>query len=140
MRNETISTRCRDIQANAVGASLSSGYLRVYSTPKPESADAAAEGDPLATLRFANIAFNLAVDGRIISTPLIPDTNTHGGGDAVWFRASAESGEAIFDGTVGLADSDNEGNLNIHESLTVHPGGEFHVGSVAYRVAPKDVA
>lgn len=133
MRETKVSTFAINLQADAVGVSLDGGYLHVYGDAKPSTADDATASTPLATLRFGIPAFNPAVNGVILSLPLTPDTNTTGGSDAVWFRASTISGDHVFDGTVGLTGGD-EGNLNINESLTVQPGGELHVGSIAYRV------
>jgi hypothetical protein len=133
MRETKVSTFAVNLQADAVGSSLDDGYLHVYGDAKPASCDIAPADIPLATLRFGLPAFNPAVNGVILSLPLTPDTNTSGGKDAVWFRASTVSGDSVFDGTVGLTGGD-EGNLNINESLTVQPGGELHIGSVAYRV------
>ena len=135
MRDARVSTAARDIQANAIGAALANGYVRVYPAGcRPESVDEAVTENALATLRFADVAFNPSVGGLILSLPLIPDLNTTGGADSSWFRASTEDGVALFDGSVGIKGSADEGNLNFNESLTVQPGGEMHIGSVSYRV------
>ena len=125
------STAAVNAEANAVGAMLSNGYLRVYGGDKASSADDAPSGLPLAELRFAEAAFGPAVDGLITSYPLAPDMNTVGGADATWYRTFAEDGVTpVFDGTVGLAGC----NINLQPSVTVHPGGELHIGSISYRV------
>jgi len=130
MRELRISTLAANAEANAIGALLSNGYLRIYPAPKSLSADDAVLVPHLAELRFAEIAFNDAVDGVIASLPLLPDTNTAGGGEAAWFRAFTEGEESVFDGTVGLLGYD----INLQKSTSIHPGGELHISSIVYRV------
>jgi len=130
MRELRISTLAANAESNAIGALLSNGYLRIYPAPKSLSADDAVLVPHLAELRFAEIAFNDAVDGVIASLPLLPDTNTAGGGEAAWFRAFTESEESVFDGTVGLSGHD----INLQKSTAIHPGGELHISSIVYRV------
>lgn len=134
MRDSRVSTAALNIEANAVGAALSNGYLRVYGGVKPANIDDATLEPVLAVLRFAETAFNPAVGGLILSLPLVPDLNTAGGGDATWFSASTVDGDVLFDGTVGKAGGEEQYNLAINESTTVHPGGELHIGSVSYKV------
>lgn len=125
------STAAVNAEANAVGAMLSNGYLRVYGGDKAASADDAPGGLPLAELRFAEVAFGPADDGLIISYPLLPDMNTVGGGDATWYRTFAADGVTpVFDGTVGLTGC----NVNLQPTVKVHPGGELHIGTISYRV------
>jgi hypothetical protein len=132
MRDTRCSTLSVNAQADAVGALLNGGFLRIYGGQKPADADALVLGDPLAVLRFAPHAFRLAEEGVITSMPITPDTNTLGGGEPTWFRACAPNGDPVFDGTVGRSDC----NLNIPGDgpLIVHAGGEFHVGSITYVV------
>ena len=125
------STVAVNAQANAIAALLSNGYLRIYGADKATSADTAPSGAPLCELRFAADAFRSAVAGVITSNPIAPDMSTAGGGDATWYRTFMADGiTPVFDGTVGTADC----NINIQPSVTVHPGGEFHLASISYNV------
>lgn len=125
------STVAVNAEANAIAALLSSGYLRIYGGDKALDADTAPVSAHLSELRFAADAFRPAIDGVITSNPISPDMSTAGGGDASWYRTFASDGvTAVFDGTVGAADC----NINIQPSVTVHPGGEFHLASISYRV------
>lgn len=129
-----ISTKTANVEADAVGSLLNNGYLRIFGGVKPIDGDGAIADSPLATLRFAQIAFRAAVDGVISSYPIAPDMNTAGTGEPTWFRAFTASGEPVFDGTVGRSGC----NLNIPGDagipLIVHAGGEFHVGVITYSI------
>lgn len=131
-----LSTACVNAQANATGALLSNGYLRVYGGEKPAGADVDPGSDPLAELRFAEVAFRPADGGIIVSNPIAPDMNTSGGADATWYRTFAADGVTpVFDGTVGLSGC----NVNLQPSVKVHPGGELHIGTISYRVRKESV-
>jgi hypothetical protein len=126
-----ISTVAANAEANTIATLLSNGYLRVYGGDKPASADDVTASPPLAELRFAEVAFRPAEGGIIVSNPIAPDMNTAGGADATWYRTFSEDGVTpVFDGTIGLTGC----NINLQPSVTVHPGGELHIGSISYRV------
>lgn len=127
-----VSVAVANAQADLVGALCNGGYLRVYGGFKPSSADEVAPGAALATLRFAAEAFRPAENCQIQSNPIMPDENTEGSGEATWFRAFMADGVTpVFDGTVGTANA----NINLSPSAVVHNGGEFHIGSITYRVS-----
>ena len=127
-----VSDAVANAQADLVGAQCNNGYLRVYGGIKPATADDAAPPTALATLRFAAEAFRPAVNRQIQSNPIAPDMNTEGTGEATWFRAfKADGVTPVFDGTVGTANA----NINLSPSAMVHNGGEFHIGSITYRVS-----
>lgn len=101
------STATINAKAEAVGALLSGGYLRIYDGARPATAD-----DPvttqtlLAELRFGTPAFGAAVNGTITATPITQDSAADAAGTATWYRALKSDGTtAVQDGSVGTADA-----------------------------------
>lgn len=128
MRDSKVSIMAANAQADAMGALLNGGYLRIYGSVKPADADVPETAEALAELNFQPVAFRPAENGEVVSYPLDPDTNTRGGGEATWFRAFTEDGRPVFDGTVGTAECD----ITLMNSAMVHPGGELHVSVIRY--------
>ena len=122
-----------NVQAAAVGALLDNGILTFYGGARPASVSEHPGSPPLAILHFASPAFGEPDGGVIQSLPLVPDTNTTGGAEATWFRASLADGEPAFDGTVAVAGAD----INLTATALIPPGGELHIASITYRV-PKE--
>ena len=95
-----------NVQADAMGASLNNGYLKLYGGEQPEDADTATSETVIATLRFGAEAFDAAVDGVITAKALTADTNA-AGGTATWFRTYRSDGTTGgWDGSVGTNDED----------------------------------
>lgn len=138
MLKTRISTATADVTADAVGALCNNGYVRVFGGIQPEDGDDTALESALAVLRFPAVAFRPSIGGVIQSNPLIPDLNTAGTGEPTWSRAYREDGVTpVFDGSVGASGCNINVATNNGAPLVVHPGGEFHVATISYRVARK---
>ena len=115
-------------QAAATGALCNSGYLRLYTAPRPTLADDAATGTLLAELRFAATAFGSPIDGVITANPITAEDAALADGTAAWFRALSSDGTtAVFDGNVGLMDADL-----ILPTVTVSVGLRIEIDSLIY--------
>jgi len=115
-------------QASATGALCNSGYLRLYTAPRPALADDAATGDLLAELRFAATAFGSPISGVITANAITAEDASLAEGTVAWFRAfSADGTTAVFDGNVGTSDS----NL-ILPTPTVSVGLRIEIDSLTY--------
>lgn len=110
-----VSIFARNAELNALAALASKGSIRLYTGNQPLTADTPATGIALATLTFADPAFEPAQDGRIKAKPITADPSAKGGGTAGWFRIYAADGKALWDGTVGLKGA----NMNLN-SLTIN--------------------
>lgn len=135
MLKTRVSTATADVEADAVGALCSNGFLRVFGGAQPDDGDDAAPGVALAELQFSAAAFRPAVAGVIASNPLTPDLYTTGGGEPTWFRVfQADGATPVFDGSVGTANCNINVATNNGAALIIHPGGEFHLASISYSV------
>ena len=115
-------------QAAATGALCNSGYLRLYTAPRPTLADDAATGTLLAELRFAATAFGSPIDGVITANPITAEDAALADGTVAWFRALSSDGTtAVFDGNVGLMDADL-----ILPTVTVSVGLRIEIDSLIY--------
>jgi hypothetical protein len=103
----TYAMEARNARADALGALLNSGYLRLYSGAKPAGPDTAITDQTLlAELRFGATAFGAAANGVITANALTGDAAANAGGTAAWFRALKSDGSSpVIDGTVGTADA-----------------------------------
>ena len=102
-------------KADAVGALLNNGYLRIFDGSRPATADTAVSGQTLlAELRFNATAFGAAVAGVATANAITQDSSADATGTATWFRALKSNGTSpIFDGEVGTSGADL--NLNTVE-------------------------
>lgn len=116
-----VSILAANAQANAIGALSARGWLRFYSE----------EGAELAALRLGENAFQEAIDGRIYSNPIQPDTNAAGGNDAARFMVQTEDGQDVFGGSVGLENSNSD--YEFKNSTYIHPGSEVHAAGLSYQ-------
>lgn len=115
-------------QAAATGALCNSGYLRLYTAPRPALADDAATGSLLAELRFAATAFGSPLAGVIAANAITAEDAALNDGTAAWFRAfSADGTTAVFDGNIGTSDA----NL-ILPTTTVSVGLRIEIDSLTY--------
>lgn len=95
------STDSATAKATAVATLLNNGYLRLYTSPQPASAEVAITTQTLlAELRFADPAAASAVDGIVTFDTLTPAIPAVGDGTATWFRCLTSGGAVVFDGTV----------------------------------------
>lgn len=115
-------------QASATGALCNSGYLRLYTAPRPALADDAATGTLLAELRFGVAAFGSPLAGVITANAMTAEDAALADGTVAWFRAFSSDGTtAVFDGSVGTADA----NL-ILPTTTVSVGLRVEIDSLTY--------
>lgn len=103
--NTQLSNIAVNVQADALGALLNNGYLRLYSGSQPATADTALAGNTLlAELRFGATAFGAAVGGLLTANAISADTSADNTGTASFFRALKSDGSTVvMDGTVGTA-------------------------------------
>lgn len=113
------------------------GYLRIYSSTQPATADAAfnsaAPNDQvlLAELRFSATAFGSAVNGVATAAAITADSSANNTGTATWFRVLDGGGvdvtDNVFDGTVGTSGAD----LNLNTTAIV-AGAQVSVTALTY--------
>jgi hypothetical protein len=117
-----------NIEADAISAALSSGFIRMYDGVKPVNGDTAVGAQTkLAEGRFGVTAFPPASAGELSGSVLLVGLT---GGDATWFRALRSDGTTvIFDGTVGLSDC----NINL-ETVTIVLNAQVDVSELKYSV------
>lgn len=120
--NPKFTNLAANTHADAVGALLNTGYLRIYSGTQPATADTALSGNTLlAELRFNATAFGAAVAGVATANAITSDTDADATGTATFFRAFKSDGTtAVMDGSVGTATSDaiiNSAAIQIHAQV-----------------------
>jgi hypothetical protein len=118
------STSAVNAEADALGALLNNGYLRLYSGSRPATAnDAVTSQTLLAELRFASTAFGAASGGTITAGAITQDTAADATGAATWYRALQSDGTtAVMDGTVGTSDANlvmNNNNIQVNAIASV---------------------
>lgn len=106
--NPKRSNAAANAAVDAMAALLDDGYLRIYTTPQPATADTALSGQTLlAELRFGATAFGAGVAGVATANAITADSGANADGTAVWFRCLKSDGtSAVYDGSVGTADAD----------------------------------
>jgi len=127
--NTQVSDTASNAAADALGALLNNGYLRLYTTAQPANANTALGAQTLlATLRFSATAFPASVAGVLAANAITSDTNAAATGTAVWFRALKSDGTTVvMDGSVGTATS----NL-IVPTTAINAGQTVAVSSFVY--------
>jgi hypothetical protein len=94
----------RNAAADAKMDRCNGGKLRIYTAPRPASAD-----DPvgaavlLAELSFGNPAFGAAANGVKTANTITGDTAADTTGQAAWARLTTSGGATVVDGNVGDA-------------------------------------
>lgn len=120
-RGVKLSMATVNAQAEALGALVSDGYLRVYDGSKPPSGDSPITNQTLlAELRVAGIS---APKNGVITISLDPDRDAKATGAATWYRFVTRNGVAVLDGFIGAnEDSDihfRNPNIQIHAVVEV---------------------
>ena len=102
-----ISVTARNAEANATGALLVGGFLRIYSGPRPAIPDTPPNitNQLLVTFALGNPAFATAVNGTIVSGALAEAT-VMTSGTAAWFLACTANGVPVFSGSIGVSGAD----------------------------------
>lgn len=103
--NPKFSNTMVNAEADAIGAALDNGWIRIYDGTQPADADTAVTTQNiLAELRFGADAFPSAVAGLLTANAITSDTSANATGTATWARIFASNGTTVwFDGTVGTA-------------------------------------
>lgn len=121
------SAAAANAEADAQGAAINGGVLRIYSGSQPASPDAAATGTMLAEVSLPSPAFGAAVAG-LITANAITGATAVAAGTAGWFRILSPGGAAMWDGSVGTSGC----NLNIN-TTTLVIGQAISVSSMTYQ-------
>lgn len=118
-------------EATALGTLANNGYLRIYDSTRPATADTAVGAQVLlAELRLNATAFGAASGGVITAGAITADTSANAGGTATWYRVLQSNGTtALWDGEVGTATS----NL-ILNSVTIGAGANVSVSALTHTV------
>jgi hypothetical protein len=126
--NTKIANATRSAQANALGALLDSGIIRVYSGSQPATADTAITDQTLlVTLTFGETAFPAADDG-VLTANAITSGTVVADGTAAWCRILRSDGTTVvMDGNVGTSGS----NLNI-ATLSLSTGATVSASSFTH--------
>jgi hypothetical protein len=121
----------KNTMADALAASLNSGYLRIYNGTEPATADTALSGNTLlAELRFNATAAPSAVAGLLTFNAITQDSSNDANGTATFFRAFRSNGTTVeFQGAVGAT-----GTALVMSSTTITAGGTTAVSSLTYQV------
>jgi len=112
---------------DAALALLNSGFIRLYTTPQPATADTAITSQTLlATLTFNATAFGASVAGVATANAITDDLDAAATGTAVWARCVKSNGTTVvFDMTVGTSGADlNLASVAIvqHQTVSVTAG------------------
>jgi hypothetical protein len=115
--------------ADAVCPLLNNGYLRIYDSTQPATADTAVSGQTLlAELRFNATAFGAASNGVATANAITADSSANATGTATWFRALKSDGTtAVFDGSVGTSSADL-----VLNSVSISSGASVSVTAFTY--------
>lgn len=127
--NPKLSNAAANAAANAVTATLNSGFLRIYDGTQAADADTAIGAQVLlAELTFNATAFAGAVNGVATANAIVSDSSANATGTATWFRALQSNGTSVvFDGSVGTATS----NLVLN-SVAISAGAAVSVSAFSY--------
>lgn len=133
-RNLNLSNAAANAQADAYGALLNNGYLRIYDGSQPVSADTAVSGQTCSpSCASVLVAFGAAVNGVITANALTPEDSAPASGTATWYRALKSDGTTVMhDGTVG-----QQGTGTYDMELTVSgivAGAEISIASFTHTV------
>jgi hypothetical protein len=124
--NPTLSNAAATLAADAVCATLNSGFLDIYDstgTGQPATPDTAVTTQvKLARLALNSTAFGGATNGVATANAIVSDAAADATGTPTWCRAVTSGGTAVFDGSAGASGC----NLNL-SGLT---GGQIVLGGV----------
>jgi len=128
MATIVLSNAAASAKAEAIRDLLAGGILRIYTTPTPATADAAATGTLLAEFALASPAFGTPANG-VMTANAIADTTALADGTAEYWRAAgAGSPEPVVcQGTAGTS-----GTSMILNSTTFTSGGVVSIVSWTY--------
>src|SRR5204862_479775 len=97
-----LSASAASTAADALCALLNGGSVRIYTAPRPATADTAITTQTLlASPIFGSPAFSAAVAGLATAHAVTHDTDAAASGTASWARFVTSGGATVFDGSVG---------------------------------------
>lgn len=111
-KNYVITDQLANIEANAAAVEFTNGYLRLYD----------ASNNQLCEGRFGDPAFNSAISGVLVSTPIMADDDADATGAASKFKTfKADGTTQLSEGTIGITDDfDMKMNsINIQQNARV---------------------
>src|SRR5438552_11470475 len=133
----TVSAAGANASADAVAALLNGGTIRIYTAPRPSSADVAVTTQTLlASPTFGNPAFAAAVAGVATAHAITADPSAAASGTASWARFVTSGGATVYDGTVGTTTA--TGIACRLPSLTITATHSVSVTSATYRTPAVD--
>lgn len=129
--NLNITDAVVNAQADLIGDSLDTGYIRIYDGTQAATADTAVGAQVLlAELRFNAAAFPAASAGVLTAAAITADSSANATGTATWFRVLASDGTTVkFDGSVGTASADM-----ILNTTSIVSGANVSISSFVYTV------
>lgn len=126
-----LSNAAATLAADAVLATLNSGFLDLYDGTQPAGPDTAVTSQvKLARLPFSATAFAGASSGVAAANTITADSSADATGTASWCRAVTSGNVAVFDGSVGTSGC----NLNL-TSVAIVATGAVTVSSFTYTQA-----
>jgi hypothetical protein len=133
-RDPQLSNEAANAGVDAICAKLNGGKLKIYQGPKPVSVDDPPTGSTLlAEPVFKDPAFQSAVNGVALSNPLTADPLAKATGTMDWFRAVKATGEAIWDGTIGLLADPQDDQYDMYAStLLIQENSRVSVKYLSY--------
>jgi len=135
----TVSAAGLNASANAVGALLNGGTIRIYTAPQPASPDVAITTQTLlASPTFGATAFAAAVAGVATANAITADPSAAASGTANWARFVTSGGATVYDGLVGTTPASS---FSVRlASLTITATHAVAVTSCTYRSPALDRA
>jgi hypothetical protein len=123
-----LSNEAASAKAQAIKDLLAGGILRIYTTPTPGTADAAATGTILAEFDLPSPAFGSVANG-VMTANSITDTTALASGTAEYWRAF---GFGSPENVICQGDADTAGTSMILSSTTFTSGGVVSIVSWVY--------
>ncbi len=119
-----VSTQAANLKADAFGAALNAGLIRIYQGAKPATANAALGGALLlGELTFGNPAFGAAVAGLATANAITKDVAADNNGTAQFYRLVQSDGiTPMGDGTCGVTGSGSDLEM---PNVAITAGGEI---------------
>ena len=130
--NPKFSNVCVNLEADAIGNTMNTGYLRIYDGSQPATADTAIGAQVLlAELRFGADAFPAASAGVLTANAITDDSSANATGTASWARILQSDGTTtMWDGSVGTASA----NV-ILNTVSISSGAVVSCSSLTFTVS-----
>jgi len=127
-----VSVEAANVKADAWGAAMNGGVIRIYSGAKPASGNASLGAAVLlGELAFDSPAFVAAVDGLIVANPIAKDPDADASGSASFYRLFMADGTTpMGDGLCGLTGSGSDLEM---PNLSIVQHGEISCTGFAHQ-------